>query len=285
MCSSEGALLELRAVPATFDPAVVRAIDQRLADATVAEDVVIPLAIESGSRAWGFPSPDSDYDCRFVFIRPAEQYLSLWPRRDVIETPLDSVLDVNGWELRKALKLLLKGNAVIIEWLTSPVIYQADAQFRDSFLALARRLANPNLIARHYLHLGLRQRRTYFGDPDQLALKKLFYAIRPAAALRWLQAHPGNAAPPMHFPTLMDECAPPPGLRAVVDDLMAKKAITHELGTGPIPREILAFIDAEFAKAEAMEAIRNAFVSDEGRAEAEAFFKAATRHFERTITD
>jgi len=274
----------LRAVPDTFAPAVVRAIDQRLADACCTEGVVIPLAIESGSRAWGFPSPDSDYDCRFVFIRPTEQYLSLWPRRDVIETPLDSVLDVNGWEFRKALKLLLKGNAVIIEWLTSPIIYRADAQFRDSFLALARRLVDPNLIARHYLHLGLRQRRTYFGDPNQVAIKKLFYAIRPAAALRWLEAHPGNAAPPMHFPTLMDECDPPAGLRAVVGDLMAKKAVTHELGTGPIPPEILTFIDSQFARAESNDAICKAVVSEEGRAEADAFFRATTQRFDN-VTD
>jgi predicted nucleotidyltransferase len=270
----------LRAVPDTFDPAVVRSIDQRLADACADEGVMIPLAIESGSRAWGFPSPDSDYDCRFVFVRPTEHYLSLWPRRDVIETPLDKVLDVNGWELRKALKLLLKGNAVIIEWLTSPVIYRADADFRDSFLALARRLADPNLIARHYLHLGLRQRRSYFGDPEQAAMKKLFYAIRPAAALRWLQLHPGNAAPPMHFPTLMDECAPPAGLRAIVDDLLARKAVTHELGTGPIPPEILTFVDNQFAQAEANDAIRTAAVSEEGRAEAEAFFQATMRRLD-----
>ena len=269
----------LRAIPDTFDPAVVRSVDQRLADACEAEGVTIPLAIESGSRAWGFPSPDSDYDCRFVFVRPADQYLSLWPRRDVIETPLDRVLDVNGWELRKALKLLLKGNAVIIEWLTSPVIYHADAKFREEFLSLVRRLADPNLIARHYLYLGLRQRRTYFADPEQVAIKKLFYAIRPAAALRWLEAHAGNAAPPMHFPTLMDECDPPAGLRAVVDDLLAKKAVTHELGVGPIPAEVLAFIDSQFAAAEASDAVRKATVSEEGRAEAEAFFKSATQQF------
>lgn len=272
----------LRAVPETFDSHVVRSIDQRLADACATEGVTIPLAIESGSRAWGFPSPDSDYDCRFVFIRPAEQYLSLWPRRDVIETPLDKVLDVNGWEFRKALKLLLKGNAVIIEWLTSPVIYQAEAEFRDGFLALARRLADRSLIARHYLHLGLRQRRTYFGDPDRVAIKKLFYAIRPAAALRWLRVHPCEAVPPMHFPTLMAECDPPPHLRAMVDDLMARKAVTHEMGTGPIPPAILAFIDAEFATAEGSDAIRNATVSEQGCEEAEAFFKATTKRFDRT---
>jgi hypothetical protein len=82
----------------------------------------MPLAIESGSRAWGFPSPDSDYDCRFIFVRPIEDYLSPWQRRDVIETPLEGDFDVNGWELGKAIRLLAKGNAVIIEWLMSPIV-------------------------------------------------------------------------------------------------------------------------------------------------------------------
>ena len=117
-----------------------------------------------------------------------------------------------------------------------------------------------------------------------MAIKKLFYAIRPAAALRWLKAHPGNAAPPMHFPTLMEECDPPPALCSVVRDLMASKAVTHELGTGPIPPEILSFIDTEFAEAEANEAIRRATVSEDGREEAVAFFKATTKRFDTTPT-
>jgi hypothetical protein len=82
----------------------------RRVDSIVREHgVAIGLAVESGSRAWGFPSPDRDYDCRFVFIRPLAQYLTPWPRRDVIELPLVDELDVNGWDLTKSLKLLMKG--------------------------------------------------------------------------------------------------------------------------------------------------------------------------------
>lgn len=47
--------------------------------------VKVLYACESGSRAWGFASPDSDYDVRFVYVRPLEDYLSLVPVRDVIE--------------------------------------------------------------------------------------------------------------------------------------------------------------------------------------------------------
>jgi predicted nucleotidyltransferase len=100
----------------------VAAVDSALAAIRQEHGVRIPLAIESGSRAWGFPSPDSDYDCRFLFVRPAEELVTLWLPRDVIELPLSSELDINGWDLRKALTLLLKGNAVVLEWLTSPIV-------------------------------------------------------------------------------------------------------------------------------------------------------------------
>ncbi len=93
--------MTLRQIPAELAPEIVGQIDQRLDDVCRDHRVRMLLAIESGSRAWGFPSPDSDYDCRFVFVRSVEDYLSPWSRRDVIETPLDAVLDVNGWSLAK----------------------------------------------------------------------------------------------------------------------------------------------------------------------------------------
>lgn len=163
-----------RSLAEGMDPAVVARIDERLAAVRQAEGVAIPLAIENGSRAWGFPSPDSDYDCRFVFVRPVDHYLALWPRRDVIETPLEGELDVGGWELGKAIRLLLKGNAVIVEWLNSPIAYGVDETFRSAFLELADKIAERDLIGRHYLHLGVRQRNTYFADHKSVALKKLF---------------------------------------------------------------------------------------------------------------
>lgn len=154
----------LRSIGQGMDPAVVEQIDARLRRVESEENAAILLAVESGSRAWGFPSPDSDYDCRFLFVRSLDDYLSPWQSRDVIETPLDKIFDVNGWELGKALKLLLKGNAVVIEWLCSPIAYRGDAAFRDGLLELARRHADRKMIGRHYLHLGERQRRTYFAD-------------------------------------------------------------------------------------------------------------------------
>jgi hypothetical protein len=270
-------MTQLRSIAPGMDPAVVTQIDARLDRVAAEEGATLLLAIESGSRAWGFPSPDSDYDCRFLFVRSIDDYLSPWPKRDVIETPLDKIYDVNGWELGKALKLLLKGNAVVIEWLSSPVVYRGEPAFRDAFLTLARAHADRQMIGRHYLHLGERQRRVYFPDGMTVPLKKLFYALRPAAALRWLWLHPDAAVAPMHFPTLMAECDPPAGVQAIVDELLALKAVTHELGDGPLPAPIAAFMDAEFERGRGLFETGFVAVSAEAREAAASFFRSTLR--------
>ncbi len=233
----------MRSIPDSFDPAVVTAIDARLDAVARDEHVALPLVIESGSRAWGFASPDSDYDCRFIYVRRRRDYLALWPKRDVIETPLDAVLDVNGWDLAKALRLMVKGNAVAVEWLRSPIVYRGDPTFRDALDAFAKDHMPSDAVQSHYLHLGLQQW-TRHGEGITSG-KKLFYALRPAAALRWSRLH-DQALPPMHFPTLMAESDPPADVAAIVADLIARKAETRELGAAVIPVEIAAFIETEY---------------------------------------
>lgn len=256
-----------------MNPDTVSKICARLDAIRLEQRVTIPLAIESGSRAWGFPSPDSDYDCRFIFVREADDYLALFPSRDVIETPLEGDLDVNGWDIAKALKLLLKGNAVVIEWLTSPIVYAADQWFQNEFLALARRLADRERIALHYLHLGERQRKAYFADGKRVPLKKIFYALRPAAALRWLRYHPSECVAPMHFPALLAECDAPDEVRIIVDNLIVEKAITHELGAGMVPAPIAAFIDREFFRAYEMFGSGPHLISAKAKTDAQNFFR------------
>ncbi len=270
----------LRDIPASMSPTAVAMIDARLSAIQIEHRVAIPLAIESGSRAWGFPSPDSDYDCRFVFVRRRDDYLSLFAARDVIETPLTDDLDVNGWDLAKALRLLLKGNAVVIEWLTSPIVYSADAWLRSAFMALAERVADRELVGRHYLHLGERQRRTYFVDGQDIPLKKIFYALRPAAALRWLRHHPASAVAPMHFPTLLAECAAPDNVRQLVQDLIARKSVTRELGSGELPPAIASFIDTEFGLAKELFGTGPRIATAAAISDAETFFRDALARFD-----
>ncbi|MEJ2229062.1 MAG: nucleotidyltransferase domain-containing protein [Alphaproteobacteria bacterium] len=263
----------MRTVLQSLNPEAVACVDARLAAIASEHNVTIPLAVESGSRAWGFPSPDSDYDCRFVFVRPEDDYLSLWQHRDVIETPLEGDLDVNGWDLAKAIRLMARGNAVIIEWLMSPLVYGGDPQFREDFLALARHIADRDAVARHYLHQGERFRDACFVAGGEVSCKKAFYALRPAAALRWLRLHECSVAP-MHLPTLMAECNPPAGLADTVAALIARKANTAEADKEPLPEAVAQFINDE------LEAGRNTFEKRaplpdiELRMEAETFFRA-----------
>lgn len=269
--------MSLRQIPPEMEPAKVARIDAILDHVVADHGVRVPLAIESGSRAWGFPSPDSDYDCRFVYVRTVAQHLTPFPHRDVIEFPPDGDMDANGWDLQKALRLLLKGNAVILEWLNSPVVYRGEAWFRDAFTDFARRAATREAIGRHYLHLGERQRRVYFGDGTVVPQKKIFYALRPAAALRWLRQRPAEAVAPMNFPTLMAECDPPAALAREVEALLAAKALTHELGAAPLSPAVAAFIDTEFEAARA--------VFEEGRARASEAIMAEAGAFYRTVVE
>lgn len=233
----------LRTLADSMDPAVVAEVDRRLATVTVEHDVRVPWAIESGSRAWGFPSPDSDYDCRFLFVRPVAAYLDPWPPRDVIETPLDAVLDVNGWDLVKALRLATKGNATVREWLRSPIVYAGDPAFRDALLAVVDEVTPPAALVRHYRSVGGGQwERSGAADGADCRLKGVFYALRPAATLQWLSTH-RRWSPPMALPELLDDLDVAPDVRGAVDELVARKAVTHELGVGPVPAPVRRYVE------------------------------------------
>jgi uncharacterized protein len=261
----------MRAIPPELDPTIVRSIDDRLDGVEREHDVRIGWAIESGSRAWGFPSPDSDYDCRFIYVRHPDDYAALWPARDVIETPLDEIYDVNGWDLAKAVRLLVKGNAVALEWLRSPIVYRGDEGFRDRLLALAEEVVRRDLIIRHYLHVGQRQLQ---GNNE--SLKRFFYALRPAAALRWLDDHPEARVPPMDLPTLLDEADVSDDIRDAARELIAAKVVTRELGAGSPPEVLTRFVDEQLARAERYEVEVDADPTD-ARARAEEWFRDELR--------
>lgn len=235
----------MRSVPDDFDPAVVTEIDARLRAIVADHAVRIPWAIESGSRAWGFASPDSDYDCRFFYVRSGRAYADLWPSRDVIETPLEGLLDVNGWDLRKAVRLAVAGNATVGEWLRSPWVYTGDEAFRDELLELVAAVTDPARVRRHYLHVGRAQWARAGDQADTVRLKRVFYAIRPALTLHWLDARPG--VPPMNVDDLLAETSVADDVRAEIADLRELKSRTRELGVAPVPRAIAAWVERTFA--------------------------------------
>ena len=266
----------MRTLPDSLDPAVVAEIDHRLEASADEYGVTIPWAIESGSRAWGFPSPDSDYDCRFIYVRKPETYVSLWPVRDVIETPLDKIFDVNGWDLAKTVQLLVKGNATVTEWLNSPIVYSGNEAFRDGLLELARQVVNPALIGRHYLHVGRYQ---WNAESTDVPIKRHFYALRSAASLRWIVLHPGEGIPPMDLPTLLAECDPPADVVGDITELLALKAVTRELGTGQIVPSIGRFILEQYELGDRLYENANTSVSADATALANEYFRGAIVEF------
>lgn len=229
----------MRAVPESFDAEVVSQIDARLDQVEADHGVRVLWAIESGSRAWGFASPDSDYDCRFLYVRPRQAYLDLWPGRDVIETPLEGLLDVNGWDLAKAVRLAVAGNATVGEWLRSPWVYRGEPEFREALLDLVGNVADRSRLRRHYLHVG-RDQWSLAGEGDGVKLKKVFYAVRPALTLTWLDAHAG--VPPMDVDSLLDQVELAGDVRSEIDELRALKAVTRELGSAPVPPRLAAWV-------------------------------------------
>jgi uncharacterized protein len=131
----------------------------------VEQDVSILYACESGSRAWGFPSADSDYDIRFVYVHPMEWYLSIQEKRDVLEFPICDNLDFNGWDIRKALRLFHKSNPPLLEWLGSPIVYQEKGDFANRLRELSKSYYSPTSCIYHYLHMAQ-------GNYNELAREK-----------------------------------------------------------------------------------------------------------------
>ncbi|CDX41987.1 conserved hypothetical protein [Mesorhizobium sp. ORS 3359] len=232
-------------LPADFAPEAVAAIRARL-DMARAQGAKILFAIESGSRAWGFPSPDSDYDCRFVYVRPVADHLVLEQARDVIEFPLEGEIDAGGWDLRKALLLALGGNAVVVEWAKSPIVYEETAGFRDRLLDLLAEIVDPVKVSRHYLGLARSHVSKIGRFAGEVKLKKLFYLIRPIVALDWMEQRDFATLPPMNMVDCLAETEIPAQAAGEIRKLIEKKRETRELGTGPIPAAIARYLEARY---------------------------------------
>lgn len=209
------------------------------------EGVRILFAIESGSRAWGFPSPDSDYDARFVYARPVDWYLSIHPGRDVIELPIEGDLDINGWDIKKALGLLLKPNPVLLEWLSSPIRYRWNAAVCSKLIAFSERVSHGPACTHHYLNLGESLFKERITGRDEIKLKRYFYVLRPVLALRWLRLHEGES-PPMNFQTLMAGIDLSAELTDQLHVLLKAKAETKEMGMASRIPLLDDFAEAEF---------------------------------------
>ncbi|MBR2088064.1 MAG: nucleotidyltransferase domain-containing protein, partial [Oscillospiraceae bacterium] len=174
-------------------------IQKKLDEIERQENVKILHCVESGSRAWGFASPDSDYDVRFVYLRKREDYLRLEGIRDVIEWQLDDVLDINGWDIQKYLRLLYKSNPTVFEWDRSPIVYRTTPEW-EQISAVTGQYFRQDHLLHHYLSMAKSNEHAYLRE-KQVRLKKYFYVIRPLLACRWVLDQ--GTPPPIEFAKLM----------------------------------------------------------------------------------
>lgn len=203
-------------------------------------NVRILLAVESGSRAWGFASPDSDYDVRFIYVRKREDYLRLEEVRDVIELPINGELDINGWDLRKTLRLLYKSNPTLFEWFSSPIVY-LETPFADDFRRIMQDYFSTKKSLYHYISMA-ESNYWEFLKGDMVKAKKYFYVLRPILACNWVMEK--RTQPPMLFSELM-EAELPDRLKEDVKNLLEIKVNSPEIKMIPRMDLLNRFIEDE----------------------------------------
>ena len=198
-------------------------IQKKLKEIEKQEHVKIILAIESGSRAWGFESADSDYDVRFIYVREPKMYLRLDTVRDVIEWQLDEVFDISGWDIKKALQLLYKSNPTLFEWINSPIVYKETREGRE-LRELSKQYFDVKKSVMHYLNMASNTFDNYLQD-ESVKLKKYFYALRPILAVKY--ALENKTQPPIKFNDLKDMMLED-SLKDLVNHLLELKIDSNE---------------------------------------------------------
>ena len=220
-------------------------IIKRLREVEKEHHVRVLYACESGSRAWGFPSRDSDFDVRFLYLHPPEWYLSMGKKRDVIEYPVSGRLDISGWDLQKALLLFYKSNPPLMEWLGSPIVYLEAYSVAQQMRALAGEYYSPISSSYHYLRMAQSNYRGYLKD-SVVWRKKYFYALRPILAVQWIEK--GYGVVPTEFEVLVKKLVTEPGLKDAIETLVQAKRDGEELDYGPRIDVLNEFIEQQLER-------------------------------------
>lgn len=197
-------------------------------------------ACEAGSRAWGFASPDSDFDIRFLYRRSLDFYLSLQEKADVIDLPLEGLNDLSGWDIRKACMLLRKSNVPLLEWLHSPIVYLKRDHFLDVMKPLSLDFFSPVAGFHHYQSMGKKYSELIEGGSYKL--KHLFYALRATFAAQWIIQY--QNFPPVNFDRIADGLEPVQEYRKEIEELKALKAEKSESYTHLANLRLTGFVRA-----------------------------------------
>ena len=224
-------------------------IIRALRDLEREQGVRVLLAVESGSRAWGFASPDSDYDVRFIYVHPRDWYVSVLEARDVVERMLPGDLDVSGWDLRKTLRLFAKCNLALNEWLSSPLTYLENSEFRKELASLVPRYFNAIAGVYHYRKMALSAFVDNYRD-GVIGIKKIFYVLRPLLACRWIEHV--SSQPPTEFNHLVAADWVSPEERQWIGALLEQKALAMEAATIALEASRASKISSELERYEAI---------------------------------
>ncbi len=247
---------------------------ETLTDLERRHDVTVLFACESGSRGWGFASPDSDYDVRFIYVNRLSWYLTVDAGRDVIEQPISGELDVSGWDLRKALQLLRDSNPTLLEWLRSPIVYRQAPAWMDRFRELAEHGFSQVRGYHHYVAMARKNLREHL-YADAVRYKKYLYVLRPLLAARWIRD--GRGVPPMRFADLVAATMTEADVVAEIDALLEVKMRAGESATSPRWVAIHDFIERELAVAQAHSFAKQPKADS---APLDAFLHGAVLHFD-----
>jgi predicted nucleotidyltransferase len=226
-----------------FEGPVKELVIMKIREIEEKEHIRVLHAVESGSRAWGFASPDSDYDVRFIYVRDKEFYLSLRDNKDFIDWELNEVLDINGWDLKKALQHFHKSNATLFEWSNSPVVYYTTEEWKQLYQKAACKYFSCKSALYHYYGTA---NKNYYGylTEEMVKYKKYFYVLRPILACRWIEEK--KCPPPVLFDELFNTVLED-DMKAAVEDLLSKKVKMSEADKAPRIEKINQYIEEKLA--------------------------------------
>jgi len=227
---------------------ISKRIKAELSRIETAEQVTILYACESGSRAWGFESVDSDYDVRFIYVRRIPWYLTVQSKKDFIEKPIDDELDISGWDVPKVLKLLRKSNPPLLEWLQSPTVYMQKSSFVDRLRGLTAEYYSPIGCMHHYMYMARKNFRKYL-QRESVWTKKYFYVLRPVLACMWIEQ--GLGVVPIEFARLVDRVVVDGELKKEIGALLEVKRSGAKMDRGPKNLVISDFLEKEIDRIQA----------------------------------
>jgi uncharacterized protein len=232
--------------PLGVSPSMREHICAQLSQLQSEHAVRVLFAAESGSRAWGFASPNSDYDVRFLYVPQPNWYYHVSPKRDVIECMLPHDIDLSGWELRKALRLFKRYNGALYEWLGSPIQYVELGATASHLRTLMATMFKPAAALHHY---GSMAQAALLEMPETgpVSSKKLCYLLRALFACRHVLQE--RAQPPTEFAKLREQHTRDHAEGDWIDALLQAKALAPEKALTEINSQQRQAFGAEIAQA------------------------------------